>query len=142
MPTQRRLISARRFQATCVAARATRTSLRLPCWPPSACAGRRRLSVLGEPAPRSEDLRLLTGQGLFVDDVDLPGMLHCAFLRSPHAHAKVLRIDASAAARREGVVAVYTAADLGSYLQPAPLLVHPPPIEGSVFHTRTHLPLA
>jgi carbon-monoxide dehydrogenase large subunit len=98
--------------------------------------------VLGESAPRSEDPRLLTGRGLFVDDVELPGMLHCAFVRSPHAHAKVLRVDASAAARRDGVVAIYRSADLGSFATPAPLLVHPPPIEGSVFHTRTHLPLA
>ena len=98
--------------------------------------------MLGESPPRSEDLRLLSGRALFVDDVDLPGMLHCAFVRSPHAHAKLLRIDTSAAACREGVLAVYTDADLGSYARQAPLLVPPPPIEGSVFQTRTHLPLA
>src|SRR5262249_57036818 len=87
-------------------------------------------------------LRLLTGRGLFVDDVDLPGMAHCTFVRSPHAHARILRIDVSAALGRAGVLAIYTAADLGSYGQPAPLLVHPPPIVGLVFHARTHLPLA
>ena len=57
-------------------------------------------------------------------------MLHAAFVRSPHAHARVLRIDAAAARRREGVVAVYTAADLGDYWRPGPLLVPPPPIDG------------
>ena len=98
--------------------------------------------MLGEWVRRSEDLRLLTGRALFVDDVDLPDMLHCAFVRSPHAHARILRIDVSNASRCEGVFAIYTAADLGAYLQPAPLLVHPPPIEGAVFHSRTHLPLA
>src|SRR3712207_2240691 len=43
----------------------------------------------GQPVPRNEDARLLTGRALFVDDVDLPGMLHAAFVRSPHAHARI-----------------------------------------------------
>ena len=49
----------------------------------------------GERIKRNEDPRLLTGQGLFVDDVDLPHMLHVAFLRSPYAHAKINSIDVS-----------------------------------------------
>jgi carbon-monoxide dehydrogenase large subunit len=96
----------------------------------------------GERVQRNEDERLLTGRALFVDDVELPGMLHAAFLRSPHAHARIRAIDVSAALRCEGVVAVYTAADLGDYWRPGPLLVPPPPIAGSVFNERTQVPLA
>jgi aerobic carbon-monoxide dehydrogenase large subunit len=97
---------------------------------------------IGERTRRNEDPRLLTGQALFVDDVSLPGMLHAAFLRSPYAHARLLSIDTSRAAKRDGVVAVYTAEDLGGYWQPGPLLVPPPPVEGMVFHQRTQVPLA
>jgi aerobic carbon-monoxide dehydrogenase large subunit len=97
---------------------------------------------LGERIKRNEDPRLLTGRALFVDDVDLPGLLHVAFLRSPHAHARLGRIDASRAKALPGVVAVYTAADLGDYWRPGPLLVPPPPIAGITFHQRTQVPLA
>ncbi len=97
---------------------------------------------VGERIKRNEDPRLLTGRALFVDDVTLPGMLHVAFVRSPHAHARILGIDAAQAREREGVVAVYTAADLGDYWQHGPLLVPPPPVEGMIFHERTQVPLA
>ena len=96
----------------------------------------------GERIPRNEDPRLLTGQALYVDDVDLPRMLHAAFLRSPYAHARIQHIDVSAALASPGVVAVYTAADLGDYWKPGPLLVSPPPIEGITFNERTQVPLA
>src|SRR5689334_8591199 len=69
-------------------------------------------------------------------------MLHVAFLRSQHAHARLLRVDATAARGRPGVVAVYTAADLGDYWRPGPLLVPPPPIAGLVFNACTQVPLA
>jgi carbon-monoxide dehydrogenase large subunit len=96
----------------------------------------------GAPIRRNEDARLLRGQALFVDDVELPGMLHAAFLRSNLAHATIRSIDASAARAREGVVAVYTAQDLGAYWAPGPLLVPPPPIAGLIFNQRTQVPLA
>ncbi len=96
----------------------------------------------GAPIKRNEDPRLLTGQALFVDDVELPGLLHAAFLRSSYAHARLKRIDVSAARARTGVVAVYTAADLGDYWKPGPLLVPPPPVPGIVFNERTQVPLA
>jgi aerobic carbon-monoxide dehydrogenase large subunit len=96
----------------------------------------------GAPIARNEDRRLLTGQALFIDDVELPGLLHAAFLRSQIAHGRVRHVDVSAARRREGVVAVYTADDLGAYWQPGPLLVPPPPIEGITFNQRTQVPLA
>ncbi|HEY2981265.1 MAG TPA: xanthine dehydrogenase family protein molybdopterin-binding subunit [Anaerolineales bacterium] len=98
--------------------------------------------LFGQRIKRNEDPRLLTGQALFVDDVDLPDMLHAAFVRSPYAHARILGIDVSQALQREGVVAVYTAADLGEYWKPGPLLVAPPPVEGATFNERTQVPLA
>ena len=77
----------------------------------------------GERIKRNEDPKLLTGRALFTDDVHLPGMLHAAFVRSPYAHARLVSIDKSAALEREGVVAVYTAEDLGDYWRKGPLLV-------------------
>ncbi len=96
----------------------------------------------GAPVKRNEDHRLLTGQALFVDDVELPGMLHVAFLRSQVAHAYIKSIDVSRAKARLGVVTVLTAEDLGDYWQPGPLLVPPPPIPGIIFNLRTQVPLA
>jgi aerobic carbon-monoxide dehydrogenase large subunit len=66
----------------------------------------------GSRTPRVEDARLLTGEGTFVDDVSLPGMLHACFVRSPLAHGRILGIDASAALAAPGVHAVLLAADL------------------------------
>jgi len=99
-------------------------------------------SGIGERVLRNEDARLLTGRALFVDDVRLDGLLHVAFLRSQHAHARLASVDASAARSRAGVVAVYTAVDLGDYWRPGPLLVPPPPIPGLVFNSCTQVPLA
>ncbi|MDK1029372.1 MAG: xanthine dehydrogenase family protein molybdopterin-binding subunit [Anaerolineae bacterium] len=96
----------------------------------------------GKRIKRNEDPRLLTGQALFVDDVNLPKMLHAAFLRSPYAHAHIKGIDVSQALERDGVVAAYTATDLGDYWQPGPLLVAPPPVKDIVFNERTQVPLA
>ncbi len=96
---------------------------------------------MGARAKRNEDPRLLTGRALFIDDLEMPGMVHVAFLRSPHAHARLRGVDVSRARQREGVVAVYTAADLGDYWQHGPLLVPPPPVEGMVFNQRTQVPL-
>ena len=96
----------------------------------------------GERIKRNEDPRLLTGQGLYVDDVDLPNMLHAAFVRSPYAHARVKGIDVSQARQRAGVIAVYTADDLSDYWKPGPLLVSPPPVKDIVFNEKTQVPLA
>ena len=97
---------------------------------------------VGERIRRNEDPQLLTGQALFVDDVDLPGMLHAAFLRSSFAHAQLRSIDTSEAMRREGVRAIFVAEDLGPLSAPGPVIVPPPPIDGCVFHPRTQRPLA
>jgi carbon-monoxide dehydrogenase large subunit len=97
---------------------------------------------VGKRLTRTEDPRLLTGQALFVGDVDIPGMLHAAFLRSDYAHARLRGIDVSAARERPGVVAVYTAEDMGDDWRPGPPLVSPPPtIKDIVFHSRTQVPL-
>jgi len=68
--------------------------------------------LFGASIKRREDPRLITGKGTFVDDVRIPGTTFAAFVRSPHAHAKIARIDASSAKKLKGVVAVYTGKDL------------------------------
>ncbi|MEU1997646.1 xanthine dehydrogenase family protein molybdopterin-binding subunit [Nocardia gamkensis] len=70
--------------------------------------------VVGTRVPRIEDARLVTGKGTFVDDVTRPGMAHACFIRSPLPRAAIGDIDVSAALELDGVLAVYTAADLNS----------------------------
>jgi CO/xanthine dehydrogenase Mo-binding subunit len=96
----------------------------------------------GSPVLRNEDAPLLTGRAMFVDDIDFPDLLHAAFLRSPHAHARIANIDTTAAHEVAGVVAIFTAEDLGAFWAPSPLVVPPPPIEDLVFNQRTQTPLA
>jgi len=72
----------------------------------------RNYQGIGAPLRRVEDKRLLTGNGRFVADIELSGALACALVRSPHAHAAIRRIDASAARAAPGVVAVLTGADM------------------------------
>src|SRR5262245_972533 len=69
-------------------------------------------SPLGRPVLRKEDRRFLTGAGQYLDDLRLPGMLHAAIVRSQHAHARIVAVDARAALASPGVVAVLTGADL------------------------------
>ncbi len=99
--------------------------------------------VIGQRITRNEDPRLLTGQALFVDDVEIHGMLHAAFLRSDYAHARITSIDISAAREMPGVVAVYTAEELGDLWKPGPLLVPAPhSVENVIFNQQTQVPLA
>src|ERR1051325_3354995 len=70
------------------------------------------MAYIGSRVRRKEDLRLLRGIGKFVGDIHRPGMLHAAILRSTHAHARLIRIDASAALKLAGVTGVLTAADM------------------------------
>src|SRR4249920_3018389 len=88
-------------------------------------------SLLGNAVPRVEDPALLTGLRRYVDDLPIEGALHAHFVRSPIAHGIIARIDVAEALTQPGVVAVYTAEDLG--LEPAagfislhPLCVRPP----------------
>ena len=67
--------------------------------------------TIGAPVRRREDPRLLTGRGRYVGDVELPRLLHVAFVRSLHAHARVRAIDAATAAAQPGIVAVVTGRD-------------------------------
>src|SRR5215203_2273913 len=66
----------------------------------------------GARVKRSEDRRILTGTGRYVDDLKLPGMLHGAFVRSPLAHGRITRVDVDAARTAPGVVAVYTGEEM------------------------------
>src|SRR4029450_12864459 len=66
---------------------------------------------IGRPMPRFEDLRLVRGAGQYSDDISMPGQAIAVFVRSPHAHAKLRRIDAAAAKAMPGVIAVLTGAD-------------------------------
>src|SRR2546425_9765334 len=63
---------------------------------------------IGESIKRKEDGRFLRGKGNYIDDMSLPGMLHMAILRSPHAHARIKSIDTAAAGAKPGVTAVVT----------------------------------
>jgi carbon-monoxide dehydrogenase large subunit len=78
--------------------------------------------VFGSGIRRREDPRLMTGTGTFTDDIVLPNMAHAAILRSPHAHARITRIDTARARAAAGVLAVYTAADTEGALKPIPCL--------------------
>ncbi|MBD3144792.1 aerobic carbon-monoxide dehydrogenase large subunit [Microbispora bryophytorum] len=94
--------------------------------------------LFGEPVQRREDARLITGQGRYLDDLGA-GALAAAFVRSPHAHARILDIDVSAALDVEGLVAIYTWEDLpGALAEPLPLLIPHP----ALTHGRTAYPLA
>ncbi|MET9336196.1 aerobic carbon-monoxide dehydrogenase large subunit [Nonomuraea sp. NPDC003804] len=94
--------------------------------------------LFGERIQRKEDPRLLTGQGRFLDDLGRDA-LAVAFVRSPHAHARILDIDVSGALDVEGLVAVYTWEDLpGRVAEPLPLLIPHP----ALTHGRTAYPLA
>ena len=67
--------------------------------------------VIGSAVKRKEDYRFITGQGRYTDDINRPGQAHAYFLRSPYAHARIKRIDATAARATKGVVAIITGAD-------------------------------
>ena len=69
---------------------------------------------VGRPLKRTEDPRLVTGRGQYVEDIKLPGLTHLIFLRSPHAHARVTALRTDAARKAPGIVRVATAGDLGS----------------------------
>lgn len=82
---------------------------------------------IGKPLARKEDKRLVTGQGRYLDDIVVPGALHVSFVRSPHAHARILGISADAARELPGVTGVFTGEDLDKWTNRLRLA---PPIEG------------
>jgi 2-furoyl-CoA dehydrogenase large subunit len=84
---------------------------------------------VGVPLARTEDARLTTGRGRYLDDVTRPGLLHAAMLRSPHPHARILSVDASEAVRMPGVLGVLTGAEAAATSQPIrPLIPTPVPL--------------
>lgn len=97
--------------------------------------------LIGSSTKRLEDYRLLKGAGLYVDDVNLPNMLHAAFLRSPYAHAKILSIDVRTSLSSPGVIDVLAASSLeGQLSKPLPPSVSPLP--QYPVNYRTHYALA
>src|SRR5262245_66512073 len=94
--------------------------------------------MFGEPVARREDPRLLTGQGRYLDDIGRSAYA-AAFVRSPHAHARVLDVDVTDALDVDGLVAIYTHEDLpGRVGEPLPLLIPHP----TLTHGRTAYALA
>lgn len=95
-------------------------------------------NLVGKAIKRVEDPRFIQGKGRYVGNINLPGMLRAAILRSPHAHATINSIDTSAAAAMPGVVAVYTGKDLvAGGVGSLPCGFNPPGIK-----TAPHMPLA
>jgi carbon-monoxide dehydrogenase large subunit len=86
--------------------------------PPVLTALDRPNSYIGRSVPRPNLARLSQGRGQYVSDVTLPRMAHVAFVRSPHAHARIKKIDAAAAKKAPGVVAVVTGAELAKVITP------------------------
>jgi carbon-monoxide dehydrogenase large subunit len=76
--------------------------------------------VFGSGIRRREDPRLITGSARYTDDISLPGMVYAAILRSPHAHARIKRIDATRAKAAPGVIGVFTGKDIDGHLKPIP----------------------
>src|SRR5215467_198267 len=104
----------------------------------------------GQPVLRKEDRRLVSGAGCYSDDFNLPGQAHAAFVRSPHAHASIRKIDVAEASAIPGVIAVLTGHDaIADGLQPIPhrpipTNPHEVPLrsrDGSAFFIAPHPPL-
>jgi aerobic carbon-monoxide dehydrogenase large subunit len=94
--------------------------------------------LFGEPVRRREDARLITGRGRYLDDIGA-GALAAAFVRSPHAHARIVDVDVDAALDVEGLMAIYTYEDLtGALAEPLPVLIPHPQLTAP----RTGYPLA
>jgi aerobic carbon-monoxide dehydrogenase large subunit len=91
---------------------------------------------IGTRAPRKEDPKLIRGRGVFTDDVSLPGTLYVSLVRSPHAHARIRRIDAAAASKVAGVVSIITGKDAEA-TGVLPVFITVPGMNGS-----KHMPLA
>ena len=105
---------------------------------------------IGKPVPRREDERLITGAGCYSDDVNAPGQAYAAFVRSPHAHAAIRAIDATAARAAPGVLAVLSGREAAADglrpipHRPVPTNPHEVPLrsrDGSEFFVAPHPPL-
>src|SRR5258706_11995164 len=97
-----------------------------------ASALKKSAAWIGQPLPRKEDDRFLSGKGCYTADLTLPGEVHACVVRSPHAHARIRGIDAAGALAMPGVLAVLTGRDAAADgLQPIPFRpISPNPHEG------------
>jgi len=95
------------------------------------------VKFIGDRLLRKEDPRLVQGRGRYVGDIVLPGMLHAAIVRSPHAHARIGALDAARALKIPGVVAVVTAGDLGDATRPLPIVPPHAALRGKNFSVLT-----
>ncbi len=93
-------------------------------------------SLIGVPVRRVEDPTLLKGEGTFIDNLDIPGALHLAFVRSPMAHAEIRGIDATEARTMPGVVAVYSADDLDFPDHTGMMQLHPAAIRHALARSK------
>jgi len=75
-------------------------------------------SYIGKTVPRPNLDRLMQGRGRYVSDIELPRMGHAVFVRSPHAHAKVVAIETATARKMPGVIAIITGAELSAVITP------------------------
>src|SRR5947209_1687001 len=104
--------------------------MRVTSWVGAYTATTRDYTLMSAPiglsVKRREDRRLLTGRGRYVDDLRLPDLLHAAIVRSPHAHARIVGVDADRAQALPGVVAVLTIAELPECAAAVPPLVTSP----------------
>ncbi len=82
-------------------------------------------TYIGASITRKEDERFLTGRATFVDDINLPDMLHACVLRSPHAHARIKSINTAKALAMPGVAAVLTYPDFAASAKPIPVRLYP-----------------
>jgi carbon-monoxide dehydrogenase large subunit len=87
---------------------------------------------IGQPLTRREDRRLVTGGGRYVSDLTRPGMLHLAVVRSPHAHARIVGRDYTAARATAGVVGVYGPDELGAIMRPFPVSMPDPRLKNAM----------
>ena len=92
------------------------------------------MTFIGQRVLRKEDRRLLTGQRRYIGDIALPGMLHAAIVRSPHAHARVIRMDTTVAEKAPGVATVLTFDGLGAAARPLQIIPPHPELRGKNFH--------
>ncbi len=91
---------------------------------------------VGARVKRIEDPKLIRGEGCYVDDLSFPGMLHAVFIRSPHGHGRIRKVDLRRARAHPGVVGAFAARDLTEIQRPLPVI----PVEG--MRAADHLPLA
>src|SRR5579864_2514080 len=124
-----------RFREISVAAPAMRRFWTRPWKLRASCGRASEMGVrqFGASVMRLEDPRMLKGQGRYLDDISLPGLLHAAFVRSQSAHAKIRGIDTSSARELGGVAAIYTAKDLEAVAAgPLPQLAPHPALKQSI----------